>query len=154
MPPTPITIYADGGCLGNPGLMFHAYVVLDRDMIWLNHVGHTEIGTNNQCEYVAIIKALEAFLDVEVTAGWHGTNVNLYSDSKLVINQIKGKNLVAAPHLQQLRFDAQKLILKLRERGWNIDFHWVSRTNPWIEVCDKMIKDAEHAYRQENGRST
>jgi ribonuclease HI/pterin-4a-carbinolamine dehydratase len=80
-----VTLYADGGSRGNPGASASGYVLLDEagDVIVKSGV-YLGITTNNQAEYLALKFGLEA------TQKLGAREVNVFMDSLLVINQMKG----------------------------------------------------------------
>lgn len=80
-----IKLYADGGSRGNPGPSASGYVLLDLDnnIIFKSGV-YLGITTNNQAEYQALKFGLEAAKKMGVR------EVDIYMDSLLVINQMKG----------------------------------------------------------------
>lgn len=74
-----VTIYTDGACSGNPGPGGWGVVILyEGEQLELS--GHIDHSTNNQMELTAAIKALETIIP--------GCNVQLYTDSKYVIDGI------------------------------------------------------------------
>lgn len=82
---TEIKLYADGGSRGNPGPSATGYVLLGKDDRIIQKSGtYLGITTNNQAEYHALKQGLEA-------ASLLGArDVDVYMDSLLVINQMKG----------------------------------------------------------------
>lgn len=80
-----IKMYADGGSRGNPGPSASGYVLLDMDDNILFKTGvYLGITTNNQAEYLALKYGLEE-------AQKRGAQeVDVYMDSLLVVNQMKG----------------------------------------------------------------
>jgi ribonuclease HI/pterin-4a-carbinolamine dehydratase len=80
-----VKIYADGGSRGNPGPSAGGYVLMDMDGAVLVDRGiYLGITTNNQAEYQALKFALEEARKM------HIRKVDVYMDSLLVINQMKG----------------------------------------------------------------
>lgn len=80
------TIHVDGSCPRNPGPMGIGYVVETEGAGVLIRVGaQIGSGTNNQAEYRALIEALRHALRYGMY------NVVAWSDSELMVNQIKGK---------------------------------------------------------------
>ena len=82
--------------------------------IRLPHLAHedmskepeTSLATNNTAEYVALIEALEYMLE-------HGLNANqieIFSDSRMVVTQVNMISTTKAPHLIRLRDCAQQLL--------------------------------------------
>jgi ribonuclease HI len=80
-----IKLYADGGSRGNPGPSASGYVLLTlNDEIIVKSGVYLGITTNNQAEYQALKFGLE-------TAQKRGAlEVDVYMDSLLVVNQMKG----------------------------------------------------------------
>ena len=90
-----LVIYCDGGARGNPGLAAIGVVVeRERKVV---HTIKQRIGetTNNQAEYRAVYTGLDYCL----SAG--AKQVEVYGDSELIINQLRGeykiKNKELAP---------------------------------------------------------
>jgi len=80
-----VKLYADGGSRGNPGHSASGYVLLDEnDKVILKSGVYLGITTNNQAEYQALKYALEEANKLGVR------EVDVYMDSLLVINQMKG----------------------------------------------------------------
>lgn len=80
-----IKLFADGGSRGNPGPSASGYVLLDmRDNIIKKGGVYLGITTNNQAEYQALRFGLD---DAEKIGA---QEVDVYMDSLLVINQMKG----------------------------------------------------------------
>lgn len=82
---TEVKIYADGGSRGNPGPSASGFVILDMDdKILVDRGVYLGITTNNQAEYQALKFALEEAQRMRVR------KVDVYMDSLLVVNQLKG----------------------------------------------------------------
>jgi ribonuclease HI len=104
-----LNVYTDGASRNNPGKSASGYIVLDQnDAQLLGKSFYNGIKTNNEAEYLAIIAALVA------AAHEYGYNVqvNLYSDSMLVINQLKGEFRVKSHELKKLHGEAVALLKK------------------------------------------
>jgi ribonuclease HI/pterin-4a-carbinolamine dehydratase len=80
-----IKLYADGGSRGNPGPSASGYVLMDMDdsIIFKSGV-YLGITTNNQAEYQALKYGLEEAQKLGAR------EVDVFMDSLLVINQMKG----------------------------------------------------------------
>jgi ribonuclease HI len=59
--------------------------------------------TNNEAEYRALIEGLKAVSD------WKPDDLQVFLDSKLVVEQMKGKYRVKEPRLQVLHREAKEL---------------------------------------------
>jgi ribonuclease HI len=80
-----VKIFADGGSRGNPGPSASGFVVLDtEDNILVDKGVYLGVTTNNQAEYTALKLALEECHKMAVK------EVQVYMDSMLVVNQMKG----------------------------------------------------------------
>lgn len=80
-----VKIYADGGSRGNPGPSASGYVITDmNDHVLVDKGVYLGVTTNNQAEYQALKLALEAAQKM------HVYEIDVYMDSLLVINQMKG----------------------------------------------------------------
>lgn len=80
-----IKLYADGGSRGNPGPSASGFVLYDMDDNVVVKTGiYIGITTNNQAEYLALKYGLEEAIKLQAE------EVNVYLDSLLVINQMKG----------------------------------------------------------------
>lgn len=88
-------IFVDGSSIGNPGPSSGAYLITDENGREIEKKGFKlGEGTNNRAEYLALLKALERANELGIE------NVEVRSDSELLVNQInsvyrvKSKNLV------------------------------------------------------------
>lgn len=80
-----LKVYTDGGSRGNPGPSASGYVIMDIDNTVLVDEGvYLGVTTNNQAEYTALKLALEECLRLGAR------EIEIYMDSLLVINQMKG----------------------------------------------------------------
>ena len=97
-----VTIFTDGASKNNPGPSAIGVVIKDRQGQTITRIsqgiGHS---TNNQAEYKAIITALKEAIRLGAR------QVNLNSDSELVVRQLKGryrvKNAALKPLCQQVK---------------------------------------------------
>lgn len=85
--------------------------------------------TNNEAEYLAIIKALQA------AAKYSKGEVALHSDSELVVNQLKGKYKIKKAHLLEL-YERVKMEEKKFKR---VSYSHVPRENQNITAVDLLI---------------
>lgn len=60
--------------------------------------------TNNQAEYHALIEGLKAVKE------WKPDRLEIYLDSKLVVEQVKGQYKIKEPELQKLHAQAMRLL--------------------------------------------
>ena len=121
-----LTVYTDGAARGNPGPAACGYVVFMGNKLLKKNAIYIGRATNNIAEYRAIIAALESIPGYE--------EVILYSDSKIIVNQLNGKYKVKQPHLK-------KLHEKVFEVAGDVKFVWVPRDEPGIVVVDSLINE-------------
>ena len=121
-----LTVYTDGAARGNPGPAACGYVVFRGNKLLKKNAIYIGRATNNIAEYRAIIAALESIPGYE--------EVILYSDSKIIVNQLNGKYKVKQPHLK-------KLHEKVFEVAGDVKFVWVPRDEPGIVVVDSLINE-------------
>ena len=62
------------------------------------------IKTNNEAEYLALIEGLKA------VSKWRPDRLEIYLDSKLVAEQVKGNYRVKEPRLQPFHLEAKELL--------------------------------------------
>jgi tRNA-Thr(GGU) m(6)t(6)A37 methyltransferase TsaA len=137
----PVQIYTDGASRGNPGKAAWAYLFIRGGSVIGRDTGFIGISTNNQAEYHAVIKALEA----AAAAGY--SIVSLYSDSELVIRQVRGEYRVKAPSLIPLLGRVRELERRFR----SISFHAVPRKDSSIALADRMCNETLDAHGQSRG---
>ena len=105
-----VKLYADGGSRGNPGPSASGFVIIDdSDKViesWNKYLGIT---TNNQAEYHALLAGLEWCKQHNVQ------EVDVYLDSLLAINQMKGSYRVKNRDLWTLYETAKKLQATFRK---------------------------------------
>ncbi|MEM2123951.1 MAG: ribonuclease HI family protein [Methanolinea sp.] len=127
-----LACYTDGASRGNPGPAAAAYLVVDGEGgVVESHSTFLGVKTNNEAEYHAVIAALSA-------AGKHGAgNVRVYSDSALVVRQLRGEYRVHEPRLRALHAE-----VRLLERPFaEVEYVHVARDNPWIRLADRMCNE-------------
>ena len=127
-----ITIYTDGGSRGNPGKAAIGVVFCnERDQIikkFGEYLGDSL--TNNDAEYQAIIFALKKFKALFGKAIADISDVEIRSDSELVVKQLNGDYRLQDPKIQRffieiwnLKFDFKSVKFKhiVREKNKEAD---------------------------------
>ena len=100
-----LRLRTDGASRGNPGPAAVGVVIEDDHGNRLRTFHRfTGIRTNNEAEYQALIDGLKA------VAEWNPDRLEIYLDSKLVAEQVKGNYRVKEPRLQRLHLEARELI--------------------------------------------
>jgi ribonuclease HI len=98
-------LHTDGGARGNPGPAGIGVVLKDASGKVIGEIAQG-IGraTNNVAEYKALISGLELALDRGVT------DIEIFSDSELVVSQLKGDWKIKSDSLRRLAVDARRLM--------------------------------------------
>ena len=142
-----VDLYTDGACSGNPGPGGYGFI--------LKYNGHEKCGskgyaitTNNRMEIMAVIGGLSALRET--------CNVNIYSDSKYVIDAItqgwvykwEANAWMRNKKDRAVNVDLWEQLLVLLDEH-NVEFHWVKghAGHPENEKCDAL---AVSAYQGEN----
>jgi probable phosphoglycerate mutase len=101
-----LKVFTDGGARGNPGTAGYGVYIEneDRKMVF-EESRFLGIKTNNEAEYMGLIGAL-TWIDENAPEA----EVEINSDSQLLVRQMKGLYKVKAVHLKTLWAIAQNLI--------------------------------------------
>jgi ribonuclease H / adenosylcobalamin/alpha-ribazole phosphatase len=101
-------LFTDGGARGNPGPAAYAYVLEAKDgTVLAAHGEAIGVATNNVAEYRALIEGLRKAIELGVA------EVEVVSDSELVVKQMRGEYRVKNETLQELSFEAAGLARRL-----------------------------------------
>jgi ribonuclease HI len=113
-----LRLFTDGASRGNPGHAALGVVIEDDQGMRLRGL-HRYLGvtTNNVAEYEALIEGLKA------VEPWKPDRLEVYLDSKLVVEQVNGNYRVKNPELQALI----RQVMELRKRFSNVEFRHVER---------------------------
>jgi ribonuclease HI len=132
-----LIIHTDGSCYHIDGRMGLGIAFFeDDDPVPIFTMGinkHERLGTNNEAEYLAVINALHELCRPTI-GSWD--EITIYSDSQIVINQIKGTWTVRGENLIPLNNNVYSLLSKLPP----IKFEWCPRTHPRQKLVDKLSK--------------
>jgi len=83
-----IKVWVDGGSSGNPGKSAIAFVIIGNNLTRMYANLLKNEATNNEAEYLALIKALMELLNYKIN--FSDYHLVIHSDSQLVVNQVKG----------------------------------------------------------------
>lgn len=109
-------MYCDAGSRGNPGPSGIGIVIINtitkKTIVESSiFIGHT---TNNAAEYTGLIQGLQLAQQYGIS------RINIYSDSMLIVNHIKGEYTVRNSRLKPL-YDKSIDLLKLFGDGFTIN---------------------------------
>ncbi len=132
-----LALYSDGGARGNPGPAACGYVIkeisdLGAEIILEkcgNYLGET---TNNQAEYAGLIAGLDW-----VVTNRPGSSLEIFMDSLLVVNQIKGEFKVKNQELLSRYQEARLLLSKLG--GYSIAYIPRAQNHLADELVNKTL---------------
>jgi len=126
-----VRLFTDGGARGNPGPAASAYVLEAEDGTVLDANGEAiGVATNNVAEYRALLAGLARAAEL----GLH--EVEVVSDSELLVKQMRGEYKVKNAALRELWNDAQRLARRLGR----VEYTAVRREHN--ELADRLVNDA------------
>lgn len=125
-------LYTDGASRGNPGKASLAYLIVEDGRIIQEHGERIGKATNNEAEYRALIAGLKAAASLDVH------EVSVFSDSELMVKQMRGLYAVRSERLLPLFRQAQEA----KSMFEHITFTSVSRENSYIKKADLLANDA------------
>jgi ribonuclease HI len=124
-------LFTDGGSRGNPGPAAYAFVLEAEDGTVLDARGETiGVATNNVAEYAALVAGLERAVEVGVD------ELEVISDSELLVKQMRGEYRVKNRTLQDLFLDASRLARGIRR----VTYTAVRREHN--ELADSLVNEA------------
>ena len=124
-------LFTDGGARGNPGPAAYAFVLETDDGTVLAAEGHAiGVATNNVAEYRALVAGLER------AAGLGVDEVEVVSDSQLLVRQMLGEYRVKNEALRGLSLEAARLARRLGK----VTYRAVRREHN--ELADRLVNEA------------
>jgi ribonuclease HI len=124
-------LWTDGGARGNPGPAAFAYVLETEDGTVLDARGEAiGVATNNVAEYSALVAGLSRALEAGIR------ELEVRSDSELMVKQMRGEYRVKNKDLQSLFLDASRAA---REIGC-VTYTHVRREHN--ELADRLVNEA------------
>ncbi|HEU5206960.1 MAG TPA: ribonuclease HI family protein [Gaiellaceae bacterium] len=124
-------LFTDGGSRGNPGPAAYAFVLEAEDGTVLEARGESiGVATNNVAEYSALVAGLERAVEAGVD------ELEVVSDSELMVKQMRGEYKVKNRALQDLFLDASRLARAIR----SVTYTAVRREHN--ELADSLVNEA------------
>ena len=121
----------DGGARGNPGPAAFAYVLETDDGTVLDARGEAiGVATNNVAEYRGLVEGLAKAAELQVD------EVDVLSDSELLVRQMRGEYKVKNAALRELWQEAAEL----ERRFDKVTFSAVRREHN--ELADRLVNEA------------
>lgn len=136
-----IIIYTDGGSRGNPGpAAIGVLFCNEKGNPFKQYSQYLGQMTNNEAEYQAVIFALKKFKLIFGKKLAKETEIEIRSDSELLINQLNGKYKVLDPSLQPLFLEVWNLRLDFKK----VKFRLISRNKN--KEADKLVNELLNSY--------
>jgi ribonuclease HI len=124
-------LFTDGGSRGNPGPAAYAFVLEAADGTVLDAQGEPiGVATNNVAEYSALVAGLERAVELGID------DLEVVSDSELLVKQMRGEYRVKNRALQELLLDASQLARKIHR----VRYTAVRREHN--ELADSLVNEA------------
>ncbi len=133
-----IVIYTDGGSRGNPGNAAIGVVFCNEKEEIIKKFGEY-LGdnlTNNDAEYQAVIFALKKFKSVFGKSVAEVSEVEVRSDSELLVNQMNGKYKIENEKIQKFFIEIWNLKIDFQ----NVKFKAIPREKN--KEADKLVNEA------------
>lgn len=133
-----IIIYTDGGSRGNPGKAAIGVVFCNEKGEEIKKYGEY-LGdglTNNEAEYQAVIFALKKFKSVFGKTIAKTSEVEIRSDSELLVNQMQGKYKIENEKIQKFFIEIWNLKIDFE----NIKFKAIPREKN--KEADRLVNEA------------
>lgn len=115
--PKKLKINTDGASKGNPGPMTIGIAIYEGNKLIKKISKKVGIGTNNRAEYLAVINALE------IAKQMGAEEIDAFSDSQLLVNQLNGKYNVRSDNIK----DLFNKVDNLKKSFKKIFFKWIPR---------------------------
>ena len=124
-------LFTDGGSRGNPGPAAYGFVLEAEDGTVLEARGEAiGVATNNVAEYSALVAGLGRAAEAGVT------DLEVVSDSELVVKQMRGEYKVKNKALQGLFLEASRLAREID----SVRYTAVRREHN--ELADRLVNEA------------
>jgi ribonuclease HI len=121
----------DGGARGNPGPAAYGYVLEAEDgTVLAAHGERIGVATNNVAEYSALVAGLQKAAELGID------ELEVVSDSELLVNQMRGSYKVKNEALKELWRDAMRLATAFDK----VTYSAVRREHN--ELADRLVNEA------------
>ncbi|HET6969369.1 MAG TPA: reverse transcriptase-like protein [Ornithinibacter sp.] len=140
-----LTVEADGGSRGNPGIAGYGALVRDTDTGALLAERAEPLGTasNNVAEYRGLIAGLEAAAAIDPAAV-----VLARLDSKLVVEQMSGRWKIKHEDMKRLALQARDVAAGIVRAGGAVRYEWIPREeNKDADLLSNVAMDGRTVLR-------
>jgi ribonuclease HI len=131
-----IIIYTDGGSRGNPGPAAVGVIFCnEKGVIFKKYSEYLGEATNNEAEYQAVILGLKKFKQVFGKKLAKNTEIEVRTDSELLVKQLNGLYKILEPQIQSLFLTVWNLRLDFKK----VKFRLISRQKN--QETDRLVKE-------------
>ena len=124
-------LFTDGGARGNPGPAAYGFVLEAEDGTVLAAEGRAiGVATNNVAEYSGLVAGLRKAIEL------HVPDVEVVSDSELMVKQMRGEYRVKNEALRQLSLEAARLARQVGK------VRYTSVRREQNELADRLVNEA------------
>ncbi len=128
-----LRLYIDGATSGDPAQGAICYRLLDSsNEVLVEHAQHIGDATSNEAEYRALMIGLAA------CQKYTSARIHCFTDSELMVKQLKEEYRVTDPRLQQLA----ERVKRLAEQFQRVTFSHVRRTDPEMARAGRLAAEA------------
>ena len=146
-----LTVEADGGSRGNPGVAGYGALVRDAETgaLLAERAEPLGLASNNVAEYRGLIAGLEAAQAIDP-----GADIEVAMDSKLVVEQMSGRWKIKHPDMRRLALEARDLAGAISAAGGSVSYRWVPRAeNKAADALSNVAMDGRTVDRVLGGES-
>ena len=120
-----LTVEADGGSRGNPGVAGYGALVRDTETgaLLAERAEPLGIASNNVAEYRGLVAGLKAARAIDP-----GAEVRVRMDSKLVVEQMSGNWKIKHQDMRRLALEAQEVARSIAAAGGSVTYEWIPRS--------------------------
>ena len=140
-----LTVEADGGSRGNPGIAGYGALVRDTDTgaLLAEHAEPLGTASNNVAEYRGLIAGLEAAATIDPAAV-----VLARLDSKLVVEQMSGRWKIKHEDMKRLALQARDVAAGIVRAGGAVRYEWIPREqNKDADALSNVAMDGRTVHR-------
>ena len=131
-----LRLYCDGATGGDPAQGAVCYRLLDSsEEVLLEQAQHIGAATGNEAEYRAVLLGLSA------CQKYRGARIHCFTDSELMVRQLREEYRVTDPRLQQLA----ELVRRQAQLFRSVTFSHVRATDREMARAGRLASEALHA---------
>ncbi|NBV50304.1 reverse transcriptase-like protein [bacterium] len=129
-----MVLFCDGASRGNPGPGAYGFVLMAQEEIVFSQGARMGVVTNNVAEYEGLLKGLEKSIELGAD------EIEVRSDSQLLVRQLLGEYKVKAPHIIPLVLKAKKLLAHFKK----VDIQHIRREQNTLAdaLCNQALDES------------